>query len=230
MNGKASNRRRTKLVRVDLQLKVVFIILFVTSMVLLINFQLALVGLTSLSSQFGDSPQARAVVDAVRQTLIYKFLISVGLAVPIAASLGILYSFKFCGPIYRFKKYFMDMTAGRWDERCYLRKDDDLKDVAASINTGCDLLRSQIHSSHELLQEAKGFLSLQLQGLHPDEQREALEALLARVAEEESTYADRLGAPAAAEEGSPWARDAEEASGGEPVGAARAEAELEHQS
>jgi hypothetical protein len=190
---KPDNRRRKKLIRLDLQLKIVFIMLFVTSIVLLINFQLTLVGILGLDSQFGNNAQSKVVLDSIRQMMLLRFLISAGLAVPLAASVGILYSFKFCGPIYRFKKYFTDLVNGRWDQRCSLRKDDDLKDVCASINCGIDVFRGHIRSSHGLLQEVGRYLESTRAKSDSPERSAELKELLANIAGEAVFYEKKFG-------------------------------------
>jgi methyl-accepting chemotaxis protein len=150
------NRRKKKLIRSDLQIKIVFITLFVASLVLLINFQMSLAALWSISIQ--PVGTVESALDQIRHVMVKKFLISVAMAIPLAVSVGILYSFKFSGPIYRFKKYFLELVTGRWDERCSLRKGDDLKDVCDSINAAVGTLRERIRESHHVLQEARRVL------------------------------------------------------------------------
>ena len=158
-NQKVKERRRKKLTRVDLQLKIVFITLFVASLVLLVNFQLTLAGLWSISSQLSGGYSVNELLESVKESTIRKFLFSVVMAVPLAGFVGILYSFKFCGPIYRFKKYFTELKSGRWDERCMLRKGDDLQDVAHAINEGMGCLRERIREDQAVLREVESFLS-----------------------------------------------------------------------
>ena len=150
------NRRKQKLIRSDLQLKIVFITLFVATLVLLINFQMSLAALWSISIH--PMGTVEGTLDLIRHIMVKKFLISVAMALPLAVSVGILYSFRFSGPIFRFKKYFTELTTGRWDSRCSLRKGDDLKDVCDSINAGVGTLRERIRESHFVLQEAQSVL------------------------------------------------------------------------
>lgn len=164
------NRRRRKLVRLDLQLKIVFITLFVASLVLLINFQLTLAGLWSLSNQFLQNKSVDMLLEGIRSSAIQKFFISVCLAVPLAASVGILYSFKFCGPIYRFKMYLTDLRKGRWDTRCMLRRNDDLQDVCEAINGAVEAFRSRVRDSHDLLQEVDACFGEIAQSADPEAQ------------------------------------------------------------
>lgn len=190
-----ANKRKRKLVRLDLQLKIVFITLFVTCLVLLMNFQLTLIGLWSLENQFAGSSAAEQIIATIRQSTVQKFLISAGMAVPLAASIGILYSFKFCGPIYRFKRYFLDLVAGRWDERCMLRRDDDLQDVCRSINEACDAFRSHARSSHELLAEVRSLLDGEQIPDADASTAQRMAEIRSRIDAEAAEYAQRFPAP-----------------------------------
>ncbi len=152
------NRRRKKLIRLDLQLKIVFITLFVASLVLLINFQLSLAELWSLEEQFSSKYDVDRLLEVIKTATIQKFLFSVAMAVPLAGFVGVLYSFKFCGPIYKFKKYFTELATERWDDRCMLRRGDDLQDVCQAINDGVGAFRDRVRKSHAVLEDVEHFL------------------------------------------------------------------------
>jgi hypothetical protein len=152
------NRRKKRLIRFDLQLKVVFITLFVASFVLLVNFQLLLAALWSLSAKMVSSTRPDLLLDEMRSIIIQKFFISLGIAVPLGFCVGVLYSFRFSGPVWRFKQYFGEVIQGRWGRVCRLRKGDDLQDVCESINGAMDQLRGRLKANHELLGEVGGLL------------------------------------------------------------------------
>lgn len=187
-------RRKRKLVRIDLQLKIVFVTLFVASLVLLINFQLSLAALWSLSSKLTPTMSVAVALEELRRSLIAKFLTSVGIAVPLAAAVGILYSFRFCGPIYRFKKYFTELQSGRWDASCALRTGDDLWDVCDSITGAMSLLQSFLKENQEIV---KGIEELQSQGslVAKSESQEKLQGLMERVAAASLVFKQRFPAP-----------------------------------
>ncbi len=187
-------RRSKKFIRPDLQLKIVFIALFVASLVLLINFQMSLTTIWGLASE----PPATIdmALDQMRHELVMKFLISVGLAFPLSISVGILYSFKFSGPIYRFKKYCNDLTTGRWDTRCALRKGDDLWDVCDAINGAISVLRDRVQESHLALAEARAVL--EEASYTVDENGKArIAALRERIEREDRVWNERFPAPVA---------------------------------
>ena len=132
------NQRRQKLIRNDVQLKVVFITLFVSSLVLLINFQLSLAALWNLQNEITANTSVTLMLETMRRSLVSKFLVTVAVAIPLAAAVGILYSFKFSGPIHRFKLHFQGLRVGRWDQPCRLRDGDNLVDVCDTMNLAVD--------------------------------------------------------------------------------------------
>ena len=187
------NRRRRKLIRWDLQLKVVFIALFVSCFILLVNFQLTNAGLWKIKDKLLGYITPDVVLEDVWWLVIQKFFLSVCLVVPLAASVGILYSFTFCGPIYKFKKYLHSLAAGRWDERCGLRTGDDLKDVCEAINAAVDTLRDRIVANHEILDDVGAFLEDVMPNAH-GQNLERMKALKERIDSEAKIFAERLGA------------------------------------
>jgi len=193
---RVKNRRRRKLIRLDLQLKIVFITLFVASLVLLINFQLTLAGLWSISNQLTETQNVNQLLESIKMSTIRKFLFSVALAVPLAGFVGILYSFKFCGPIYKFKKYFNDLRGGRWDERCMLRDGDDLQDVAGAINEAVECFRDRVRRDHETLADVQAFLETAV--FTTDGRGDQLLARIReRIAEGDANFAERFPSKAA---------------------------------
>jgi len=186
------NRRKTKFIRPDMQLKVIFITFFVASFVLLIDFQLCLSGLWSLSTRVGGTAAVDLALEEMRLTLIRKFLVAFGLAIPLSVCVGILYTFRFSGPIHRFKLYFGQLAAGRWDARCELRDADQLRDVCERINAGVDVLRTQILKDLRLLQDTRDVLD---RAPAPAEPRigEDLRSLRSRLDSEIALHEERLG-------------------------------------
>ncbi len=152
------NRRKKKLIRVDLQLKIVFVTLLVTCLVLLINFQLSLAALWSLAEGIPQYTSSDLIVAELKRVLYQKFLLSVGVGVPFAASVGILYSFKFCGPIHRFKIYFGELVNGSWRRPCTLRAGDDLTDIRDAINDAVTTACSYVDETQKAVVDMRAFL------------------------------------------------------------------------
>jgi hypothetical protein len=188
------NRRTKKFIRADVQVKIVFIALFVACLALLVNFQMSLATLWAISSQPG--PTVEGTLDTIRQELVVKFLITVALTIPLSICVGILYSFRFCGPLYRFKKYFDELVDGSWETRCALRKGDDLWDICDSINAGMGNLREQIREDHQILQEAREVLD-QVRYTVDEAGKGRIQALRERIDGESRTWSQRFPEPAA---------------------------------
>ena len=146
-------RRRKKLVRLDVQVRVILIALCVASLVLLVNFYLTFMTITNGSAAVTGPVAVRLLLDNLRHSILNQFLISIGLSIPLAIGIGVLYSFRFAGPIYRFKKYFTELATGRWNVRCSLRQGDDLQDVCDAINAALDPMRKALEESHGILKE-----------------------------------------------------------------------------
>lgn len=152
-------RRKRKLVRLDMQLKVVLVTLLVACLSLLVNFQLSMASVWSLNGRFPDSPSAAAALESVRLALINRFILAVVVAVPLAAAIGIVFSSKFAGPIFCFKRHFMEMLNGRWDQQLSLRTGDDLHDVSGVINEALDLLRARLRAHQEIFKDLEAYFS-----------------------------------------------------------------------
>lgn len=183
------NRRRRKFVRKDLQLKIIFGTLFVALIVLVINFQLPIMGMWIMRAT--STIWLDTHYNLMIKLLVTSFATSFLLTIPLAIWMGIVFSFQFCGPIYKIKKFFVELNSGRWDRICRLRKNDDLKDVAEVINQYVSLARDRLRSQHETLEKVRTFLET-------CDQSEQVESLLALIQEEGSEYAPRLGVEAPA--------------------------------
>ena len=194
------NRRRRKFVRKDLQLKIIFGTLFVALIVLVINFQLPIMGMWIMRAT--SSIWLDTHYNIMIKLLVTSFATSFLLTIPLAIWMGIVFSFQFCGPIYKIKKFFVELNSGRWDRICRLRKKDDLKDVAEVINQYVGLARDRLRSQHETLERVRAFLET-------CDQSDEVDSLLALISAEDAEYQPRLGAvEAIAEQREPALEDA----------------------
>lgn len=151
-------RRKSKLVRLDMQIKVVLVTLFVACLALVINFQLNLVGVWGLKDRLPPNATASDALEGLRLLFVSKLVVAAIITVPLSAAVGIAYSFKFAGPIYRFKRYFGDMISGRWDQHVSLRRGDDLQDLSAAINEAMDQVRARLKEHQELFADLEDLL------------------------------------------------------------------------
>lgn len=188
------NRRRRKFILRGLQLKIALQTLFVAVPLLLLNFLLAYNGALKYLQRASDS--ARAASIPVSGIIFNTFLTVLAIAIPFAIGVGILYSFTFCGPIYRFNKYFTELFSGRWDRPCTLRKGDQLQDVKETINGAIRLLTGRIYSQYELLRDLRGILADPARSA--ERVREAIEMIDAEQVQVAPRFGEaKLPAPAA---------------------------------
>lgn len=183
--------RKKKLVRPDLQFRFVLVALAVASAVLLFNFQFVRFLLGGVPALFPGVPSAAAVVQGCQESVTYALALSVATAIPLAAGLGILFSFPFAGPCYRFSRFFAGLRDGRWDTRCQLRKGDELQDIAREINSALDVVRAGMKQDRGLLEDAAAFL--ESGALRPGDEDDAkVNAWRARVKEAIAFHERRL--------------------------------------
>lgn len=151
-------KRRKKLVRADVQFRVVLIALLVASLVLLVNFHLSLTAVGGVAAKWSNSLEAGLALKELKSCILSRFVLSVGVLVPLAIGLGVVYSFKFAGPIYKFKKFFTELKTGPWNSRCALRKGDDLQDLCGAINAGLRPMHMFLEDHRDLLRDARELL------------------------------------------------------------------------
>jgi hypothetical protein len=140
-------------VRPDVQIRIILLTLSVATIVLAINFQLNLLALAGLERS--PATTIDGLIDQARSGILRQLFLSVGFAVPLAIWVGAIHAFKFCGPIFSFRRYFQGLIEGRWDQPCTLRSGDDLQDVKESINASLDAIRRTIRSQQDLLRRVR---------------------------------------------------------------------------
>lgn len=153
------DRRKTKrFVRADVQLRVVCIAIAVAAVVLLVNFQLCLTTINEVVSRLHEGTKLALVAEELRHAAIMSAFISIGLAIPMAAAVGVLYSFKFAGPLCRFKRFFSELKTGRWDVSCKLRQGDDLQDLCEELNAALGSFQGFLRENRQALENAREIL------------------------------------------------------------------------
>ena len=112
-----------------------------------------------------------------------------------AIAFGILYSFKFAGPIHAIRLYFEKLAAGRWTERCRLRNKDGLLDLRDTINKAVDPIVEFLGENRAVIAEARQLIGdpAVREGAAT---KERAESVLARIDAVERTFDERLSEPA----------------------------------
>ena len=117
--------------------------------------------------------------------------------------------FSTLGPVYRFTKYFEDLSTGFWDVPCELRTSDKLHELKDAINKAIVPLVQKISDQDALLSHA----CYELQQMTPEDTEESrLGVLISQMTSEMADTAQRLntgeeesGEEAIAASDSPWA-------------------------
>ncbi len=151
MATKPAFRRRNLLIKKGLQLRyigLIFIALILTSMVT--GYTVFATGWTLFSQKLASVyPQGRLlhVLRGINMALIRNLI----LVSPIIFILGLLFSHKIAGPLYRIEKAIDEISKGSIGLKIKLRRGDELKDLAEVVNTLTENLRNSIDLSNETI-------------------------------------------------------------------------------
>jgi hypothetical protein len=136
-----------------------------------------------------DELRHTGVVPGLSETLAIWLTLITSLSVFFAIVVGLYFSHKLAGPIYRFKLELQRIADGRERRIIQLRKGDDFQDVAEVLNRALEhvqdtesLLRQQLEHAEHRLQELRRALRD-----HPND-RERLERILARLESERTAH------------------------------------------
>ena len=185
--GPSSNRRRSKWVPGQGQLKIAVLTFFVTVIVLLFNLYYCNLGLWLIYKN--PAATLEGVLEQTQSMMTKQILLS-SMAALLLSILVSLSFYKLLGPIYRFKKYFRDMQTGRWTETCELRKGDELQDVKEAINTTLRLMEERMRKQHDVLVETREVLD-ELSDVATE--RDKIRELIAKADAEDAEYSKRFG-------------------------------------
>lgn len=99
-------------------------------------------------------PQGRIV--SIVQMVNIRILLSIIIITPFIIMIGIYFSHKVAGPIYRIERYLKEMAAGDLSQALTLRKGDELVSLAEGINNVRTGLVSAIDSHKDRLDSLLG--------------------------------------------------------------------------
>jgi hypothetical protein len=132
-------KRRIKLIQPRLQLKLILVFLGMTTSAMLLQFILFTSSVTDVAA---DLPSDGLVlVEALPRLLYGTLLVSFALFLPLMFFVGVLVTFRFAGPIYRFETYLKQVIRGEKPADCRLRNGDELQGLCRLINQATEPLR-----------------------------------------------------------------------------------------
>jgi len=166
------NRRTKTFIRPTSQLEVVLFILLIAWGSIFLNYVLF---------QLYSGPFLRKLLppthEAILQTHLFRILFcTIGISVPVSVAVGVGVTFRYFGPIHRFKLFLANIVAGELGRECKIRTGDKLHDLCESINRAAERLRADIRRDRIALRHAEDLIG-DIQVYLPDGERDRAEAL-----------------------------------------------------
>lgn len=137
-------RRKIYLIKTRFQLKYTgLILLFMLIIAVLSGYTVYQTAWRLMGEKLSNVyPQGRLVV--IMRTINLTLLYRIALLAPVVAVISILLSHRIAGPLYRIERFLRSVARGDFSERLRLRKRDELKDLAESINVMVDDLKNKV--------------------------------------------------------------------------------------
>ena len=128
----SKHKRRIKLIQPQLQLKLIGTFLGMSALSLLLQF---LLFTSRVSEMAGTLPQdGILLMSSLQKTTWQIFLVSFGMLLPLTFLVGVLVTFRWAGPLYRFKVHLMRIANGERPGDVRIRKGDELQDFCEILN------------------------------------------------------------------------------------------------
>ena len=155
MSVKPVFRRKRYIVKKGLQFRYIGVMFALVVLVSIVTgYTVFATGWTLLGERLANVyPQGR-LVEVFHETnlALIKNLLFIS---PLIFALGLLFSHKIAGPVYRIEKTIHEIVRGNLGSRIRLRKGDELRDLADTINTMTENFNSSITLNKENLLKIK---------------------------------------------------------------------------
>jgi len=138
-------RRTRKLIRTELQLKLVLVFLVVSFACVM--FQVLLLNRSILALSRGMVVERDILLDGLPRLFVQNLAITSVVLLPLTFLIGILATHRIAGPIYRFEQYLAAVARGEDPGPCRIRKRDELQDLCKRINEAVAALRRDAHAT-----------------------------------------------------------------------------------
>lgn len=135
------HQRRIRLVNARLQLKICAVFLAASLTCLLVLFSLVQLALSDATLLIRSSTVE--MVSHLQQSLWDYLFISLLLMVPLTLTMGVVVTFKVCGPIYRLERYMESLAHGEDPGPLSFRSTDDLQEIPPLVNAALRVVRQQ---------------------------------------------------------------------------------------
>lgn len=137
-------KRKIRLVRPKLQLRLVLTFLGLSALALALQFVMLAALLSDVAADLpADGP---VLLEQLPNRLLWVLAFSFGVCLPLTFCVGVVVTFRFAGPIYRFEKYLEGLARGEQVDECRLRRGDELQEFCALLNRATAKLRVEPHA------------------------------------------------------------------------------------
>lgn len=135
----AQYKRRKKLIKPRLQLRMSGLFVGLVTLMLLLQFALITAAVHHAANTL---PSDSALLLGQTNAMVLRIIgISAAVFLPLTLMVGVLSTFRIAGPLYRFEKFLTAVQNGENPDDFSLRERDELKDLAALINSSTAPLR-----------------------------------------------------------------------------------------
>lgn len=137
----SKSKRKTKLIKPGLQLRLTMVFVGLVSLALLLQFLLFTQAIMAAADQL---PHDGMVLMNITEGVLLRVLaLSFLVFLPLTYAVGVLATFRFSGPIYRFESFFRQVVGGQKPASIRLRENDELQELARLINDATAYLNSR---------------------------------------------------------------------------------------
>lgn len=128
----ATFKRKKKLINPRMQLRLILIFFCAAGLAVQVEAVLIAATMSRLAKTLPNdgAELSERIPEFVRTNLILAFLV----LTPVMLFIGVIATFKICGPLYRFEQFLRAVRDGRQIEPCRIRKDDELHDFCTLLN------------------------------------------------------------------------------------------------
>ena len=134
-------QRHSKLPNPRLQFRILWPLISIFVLVLLLQALVLGAELTSFANQLpSDGP---LVLEKTPGLLLRCVLISLGVLLPAVLLVGIHFTFRVVGPLYRFERHLTAIAEGEWPRPCRIRAGDSLQNFCKLLNQALEGAREQ---------------------------------------------------------------------------------------
>lgn len=133
-------KRKIKLIQPRLQLKLIGTFMGMSALAMLLQFLLITSRMSEVATRLPQD--GMLFLREMQQTTLQVFLISFGMLLPLTFLVGVLVTFRWAGPLYRFKVHLTKIANGERPGTCRIREGDELQDFCTLLNRAIENLQA----------------------------------------------------------------------------------------